>query len=269
MALRPPPRAAPYTDYEELLEELSSQFNVFGNDGERKYPPDAAKTEWTAAELQMWFASGGAIEPSDNPKMRAAAAALSNSQDLRSPAEIEAEQRVKDAQAAARNAPYFSKLNATDVSKAELYREAALAFGHAPRDVGDLYPADDPWLKSLQKSKHIMPFEKHLLLWNEGDGALKNALHAPEGFTHGSSAALRGMDMRYFWDASTLKVVGAVRYSLAAVIGWEHSDEASWSVGIVHGGCIEMVLDELTAEVCTRLASSLPLALILCLSRIL
>ena len=81
-----------------------------------------------------------------------------------------------------------------------MYRKVAIETGHLPRDVGDLFPADDPHLRALHKEKHLLPFEKHLMLWNDDETkGPKTVKHATEGFTHGSSAALRGMDMRYFW----------------------------------------------------------------------
>ena len=92
MALRAPPRSSPFTDYDDMVDELSKQFNVFGPDGEPMKPPKHAAEQWTAPEIQMWFASGGAIEPPDDPKLRAAAAACKA--DIRSAEEIEAEARV-------------------------------------------------------------------------------------------------------------------------------------------------------------------------------
>ena len=89
----------------------------------------------------------------------------------------------------------------------------------------------------------MMPFLKHILDWDDGTGGRKKAIYGEEGFTHGPSAALRGFDMRMFWDASTLKVVGAVRFSFAAAIAWQreggeaHTHSAvgaqSWAVAQV------------------------------------
>ena len=115
MALRPPPRAPPYKDYEELIEELTGQFNVVDADGTTKKPPSSAESDWSAAEIQMWFASGGAICPPDDPKMRAKSSALAAKSDFRSPAEVEADQKVKQAQDAARKAPWFSQLTEKDM----------------------------------------------------------------------------------------------------------------------------------------------------------
>ena len=52
--MRPPPRGEPFTDFDELAEELAAQFN-----GDATTLPDEAKSEWSEAELQMFFASGG------------------------------------------------------------------------------------------------------------------------------------------------------------------------------------------------------------------
>ena len=240
MALRPPPRAPPFSDYDDVVAALYTEFNATSK------PPSPAESDWTYAEIQMWFASGGMIFPPDDPKMRAAAKKQSQKTDLRSPAEIQAEQQVKEVQKAARQAVWFKELTEQDIAKSDMYREAALALGHPQRTIGDLYPMMDETLRALHKEKHIMPFEKHILRWSEEK---KEALYAPEGATHGPSAACRGMDMRYFWDASNLSVVGTLRYSLAAVIAWQCDSENSWTVGMVHGGFIEMALDELTAEV--------------------
>ena len=106
MPLRPPPRAPPFVDYDELIADFSSQFNVLAPDGTPMVPPEAAKAEWSESEIQFWFASGGAIEPSPDPKMRAASAALNAkaAAAIKSPAQIEAEQRVKEAGEAAKKA---------------------------------------------------------------------------------------------------------------------------------------------------------------------
>ena len=264
MALRPPPRAPPYSDYDDLISELSSQFNVLNPDGSKMVPPEVAQAQWTEPEIQMWFASGGQIAPADDPKLRAAALEMAKRDDanLKSPAQIEAEMRIKEAAEAAKTAPYFKLLTERDLAKAKVYRDAALTLGHPQRPaVANLFPVDDPTIRELTKTKHHMPFLKHILQWSDKDPKLCKAVYGDEGFTHGPSAALRGWDARFYWDASTLKTIGAVRFSQAAAIAWQHSDNAgeahshqadgtrTWSVNQVHGGCIEAVLDDLTAEV--------------------
>ena len=77
-----------------MVEQLSSQFNVIDSDGKPQLPPERAREQWTASELQMWFASGGAIEPPEDPKLRAKAAAAKA--EVRNAADIDADARVKE-----------------------------------------------------------------------------------------------------------------------------------------------------------------------------
>ena len=102
------------------------------------------------------------------------------------------EERVKEAQKASRQASWFSELTERDIAKSDMYREAALAYGHSERPVGSLFAPDDELLRACHKVKHYLPFEKHLLLWNDGKEGVKKAMHPEEGATHGPSAALRG-----------------------------------------------------------------------------
>ena len=152
------------------------------------------------------------------------------------------------------SAPWWDKVTDLDRQKAEMYRDAALAHGIPPRPHG-LFPPDDKLLKDFNKAKHILPFEKHILFWDAprcpaSGGKTRAALHADEGYTHGDSACIgRGFDFRYFWDSSSLKVVAAVRYSLKAVGGWsaqEDENSPAWGSTLVHGGCVETIMDELT-----------------------
>lgn len=266
MPMRPPPRSPPFTDYDDLITELSEQFNVFESDGfTRKHPPPSAQAEWTEAEVQMWYASGGMICPVVDPKLRLQAEKMFSAQGsaLKSPQQVAAEEVLKEAAEAARKAPYFRLLTARDLAKAKIYRDASLTLGHPARtDDANLFAVDDPILRELERSLPMKPFQKHILQWDDDDETLRKALYGDEGFAHGPSAALRGFDSRFFWDASTLKVVGAVRYSPAACIAWQgdtggedpstfHQADGTrtWMLGQVHGGCIEAVLDELTAEV--------------------
>ena len=88
MTIRPPPRGPPLQTM--IPWSKLSQFNV--DRDETKVPPECQN--WTASELQMWFASGGAIEPPEDPKLRAKAAAAKA--EVRSAADIDADARVKE-----------------------------------------------------------------------------------------------------------------------------------------------------------------------------
>lgn len=265
MALRAPPRAPPFSDYDALVSDLSSRFHAMPL-------PDEARTHWTASEIDMWFQSGGAIAPAADPKARAQAEQMGTTR------EPSAGDKVAEAESAAKRAPWFSKLTKQDVQKVSLYRSACIQRGQPERTVGDCYPADDPWLTEMRSKKNYLAFEKHILFWDEDNptSGASVALWGQEGFTHGASAALRGMDMRcsrcghppgwlpstarptcncpcrYSLDTSSLKLVAAVRYTPAALIAWRSGAEDSaenFNLDMVHGGCIEMALDELTAEV--------------------
>ena len=102
MALRPAPRTAPFTDFEETLAELSKEFNV-----DVSTLPAEAKAEWSESELQMWFASGGVICPPSNPKLRASAQKLQETCDLRSTEQKDADQKLDLVREAAMKAPWW------------------------------------------------------------------------------------------------------------------------------------------------------------------
>lgn len=256
MAMRPPPRSAPFTDWEDVVATHIRDFN--GQAAAAKLP-ESAKELWSEQELQLFFASGGAIMPLSDPKQRAAAAQMTAKADLRSQAQKDEDMLIEQAREAAQKAPWWAQVSDLDKEKAAVYRDAAVTRGIPARPHG-LFPVDDPLIQEYTKQrKTLLPFEKHILYWDQADGspakdgAARCALHADEGFTHGDSACVgRGLDFRYYWDSVSLKVVAAVRYSRAAVGGWSCAeDEISppWGSTLVHGGCIESVMDELTAEV--------------------
>ena len=98
MALRPPPRAPPYTDYDDFIESMHNQFNLLDEvTGLPRKLPEVAASDWTQDEIQMYFASGGAMAPIEDPKLRAAAKAMSKATGgaIQSPAQLEAKERIK------------------------------------------------------------------------------------------------------------------------------------------------------------------------------
>jgi acyl-coenzyme A thioesterase PaaI-like protein len=118
---------------------------------------------------------------------------------------------------------------------AEGYREAAMRTGWTCPGAG-LFEPDDPVLSGKSKGGKYRPFAKHL----------PNAMSPYEpvetgGFISGREAVEeRGIDLRLLWDCEGEKVVGVVRF-----------DEAKAAIGpgySVHGGAIQAVLDEATAE---------------------
>ena len=225
--------------------------------------PEAARHDWSAAELRMWFASGGELEPPENAQLRRAACKMSERSDLRTAHELQEDCDATLTRVAAMQAPWWDKVSAAELAKATMYREAAVARGHSARPHG-LFAAGDEYLAELRESRRVFAFEKHVLFWDgappilpakqslpEGhpDHVRRAALHADEGFTHSDSACEgRGLDMRYFWDAASLRVVAAARYSMKAVGAWSAIDDDTsgpWGTSLVHGAVVEAVMDEL------------------------
>jgi len=125
------------------------------------------------------------------------------------------------------------------------YRERAFAAGIAFRPDG-LFPRDDPLLTYLAAEPRNHPFDKHLMSPETGDQVV-----APISFPVGNDAAKnRGIDLRYFFQdpnpydtAEPLpQLVGAVRFGEKSAVG------GSPFFSSAHGGAIETVLDECTAE---------------------
>ena len=124
---------------------------------------------------------------------------------------------------------------------AEGYRARALADGIAPRPSG-LFPPGDALLLELAASG-ARPFEKHL------PGAASPYEPLPAGgWATGDAAAARGLDLRLFYAPPASgelagRLTGAARFGAGASIG------AGFYGGYsAHGGAVETVLDEATAE---------------------
>ncbi len=116
----------------------------------------------------------------------------------------------------------------------EGYREAVIRTGWTSGP--GLFETDDPVLFGKYASDAFRPFAKHL----------PNAVSPYEpvetgGFISGREAVeQRGIDLRLLWECEGGKVVGVVRFDGGkAAIGPGYS---------VHGGAIQAVLDEATAE---------------------
>jgi len=208
--------------------------------------PEDARADWSEDELRLWFVSGGQFAPVRSAKLRG------QSHNRRMNGSISVRQRaaLSRAQEAAARSPWWSKMTTGDQQKSHAYREVALMRG-VPTGRRTLFSRDDPQLTRMLASDTLFAFEKHILLSTSPDD--HRVVHCDEGFVHSESAVVgRGLDLRYFWDSESLRLTGVVAFSLAAVGGWSagrgNGGEA-WGSTMVHGGCIEAVLDELTAEV--------------------
>jgi len=119
---------------------------------------------------------------------------------------------------------------------AEGYRAQCKKDGHGQSGT-TLFPPGDALLQSLSSNPSLWPFEKHLPGYQGPYEILPKG-----GWITGSDAvSKRGIDLRLFYDEDTGMVKGCVRFDSNASIGKGFSLP-------VHGGAIETVLDESTAE---------------------
>lgn len=119
---------------------------------------------------------------------------------------------------------------------AEGYRAQCKKDGHGQSGTS-LFPPGDALLESLSNNPSLWPFEKHLPGYQGPYEVL------PEGgwITGAEAVTKRGIDLRLFYEEDTRMVKGCVRFNANASIGKGFSLP-------VHGGAIETVLDESTAE---------------------
>lgn len=120
------------------------------------------------------------------------------------------------------------------------YKEAAIRDGIAHKKAG-LFPPEDRLLADLAANRALHPFEKHLSGTNSPYEVLKKG-----GWATGNSAAENGLDLRLFYQRKQPgekygTVFGAARLGDRASIG-----DGFWMSA--HGGAIETLLDESTAE---------------------
>ncbi|CAL8465494.1 g5030 [Coccomyxa elongata] len=104
-----------------------------------------------------------------------------------------------------------------------------------------LFPPRDPLLKELAEDPTAHPFEKHLAGESSPYELLKHG-----SWTSGDEAAQAGFDMRLFYKEKGIgeqhgSILGAARLGDRASIG-----NGYWMSA--HGGAVESLLDEATAE---------------------
>eukprot|EP01043_Picozoa_sp_COSAG02_P023882 COSAG02_NODE_1288_length_13447_cov_17.387549_9_plen_366_part_00 len=124
--------------------------------------------------------------------------------------------------------------NPQDMTSAA-YREEAVAAGIPFRPHGLFGPADADALREMAARPGAAAFQKHL--WDLD--AQRWAIATDTWATGDQASAQRGIDLRYFHIGRELH--GLLRYSAKATIGAELLMSA-------HGGAVESVLDEATAE---------------------
>jgi len=119
------------------------------------------------------------------------------------------------------------------------FQETVLAFGEPARGDWSLFQSGDPVLKQARGPR--APYHKHLL-YKDPEGF--SFRPTTEGWTVGEKAARSGIEYRAFFEPGTAqpKTFGAVRFSDAARADANGFDD------FIHGGAIQTLLDEATAE---------------------
>lgn len=199
-------------------------------------PPESAAALWTEAEVRNFFRSNGTELPAKKsggakgeplPEVTpgqpgGGSLAFVGTDDWAKPPD-----QVKHGQA----------FNAT----IDNYQRLAIQIGIPDRPHGH-FPPGDPVLAHIAGVAGMKPFQK-LLVGASGELELVHGSWAV-----GDNAAKNGIDLRYFFDTSTAKAEKGNRL-MAAV---RFSDDAAIAKGFwtsAHGGAVETVLDEATAEI--------------------
>lgn len=182
-------------------------------------PPEEAPLLWTEAQVREYFQTGGsAIPPTEEGGV------------------IVGQPGGGIIQSASSSHRTASSLPPNLHFTAEQYKKHALAAG-CPDRIHGLFPPNDQILAALVQ-EGFQPFQKHLIdqgnefqiahgSWCTGDDACQG----------------RGIDLRYFYkyDQNEGILACAVRFGEKTAIGQGFNTTA-------HGGSIESVLDEATAE---------------------
>jgi len=188
--------------------------------------PELAAEEWTEAEIRAYFSSNGEIIPKDETVIPG------------QPGGGSWAHCGTDEWKRAPEAYHFGLANNASVDN---YQHEALAAGIPLRPHG-LFPPGDAVLATLSRTRGLRPFQKCCV---GGAGTFELV---EDSWAVGDAACKRGIDLRYWFDVSTAgnpsgnRLVGAVRFSDNAAIA-----SGFWTAA--HGGAIETVLDEITAEI--------------------
>ena len=125
------------------------------------------------------------------------------------------------------------------VGAAKDYRRCVFEYGIPYRPNG-LFPLDDALLTEYSKDATLKPFQKAIPGYTEG------SFLSCESWAVGDGAAAHGLDLRYFYrervqGSQYPELVACARVGEGGAIGVK-----TWTRA--HGGCIETILDETTAE---------------------
>jgi acyl-coenzyme A thioesterase PaaI-like protein len=130
------------------------------------------------------------------------------------------------------------------------YRAAAFAHG-VPFRANGLFPLGDRLLTALAADLNLRAFQKNVLSYHETpespDADAVVSYRVAESWAHGDGAARAGLDLRCFYRETSDQnktgpsLTAAFRLGDGAAIG-------KFAFTNAHGGSIETVLDETTAE---------------------
>ena len=204
--------------HDDLTLRLTSLIEVLAEENpDVELPDEEAAEVWTEAEIRAYFRSAGMNVPQ---KMV-----------LGQPGGGREQGRTREVPEVPQ-----AMLQGRAFLTVALYRKTAFFHGIPLRRLG-LFPNGDAVLKAVTAEGFTSFFVKHLV---GADGALQLAT---ECWPLGEGALRHGIDLRYAFrpDEKHGRLAAAVRFSEAASIG-------SGFMMSTHGGAIETVFDETTAE---------------------
>ena len=198
-------------------------------------PPDDELPAWSESEVRAYFSSGGSARP--EPR------------DLSVPGGARdvafGSERTKP-----ENAPRVSDATRDATLTSARYRAAAFAHG-VPFRANGLFPLGDRLLTELATDLNLRAFQKNVLSYHETpespDADAVASYRVAESWAHGDGAARAGLDLRCFYRETSDQnktgpsLTAAFRLGDGAAIG-------KFAFTNAHGGSIETVLDETTAE---------------------
>ena len=198
-------------------------------------PPDDELPAWSESEVRAYFSSGGSARP--EPR------------DLSVPGGARdvafGSERTKP-----ENAPRVSDATRDATLTSARYRAAAFAHG-VPFRANGLFPLGDRLLTELAADPNLRAFQKNVLSYHETpespDADAVASYRVAESWAHGDGAARAGLDLRCFYRETSDQnktgpsLTAAFRLGDGAAIG-------KFAFTNAHGGSIETVLDETTAE---------------------
>jgi hypothetical protein len=199
-------------------------------------PPDDELPAWSESEVRAYFSSGGSARP--EPR------------DLSVPGGARDVAFGSDPRTKPENAPRVSDATRDATLTSARYRAAAFAHG-VPFRANGLFPLGDRLLTELATDLNLRAFQKNVLSYHETpespDADAVVSYRVAESWAHGDGAARAGLDLRCFYRETSDQnktgpsLTAAFRLGDGAAIG-------KFAFTNAHGGSIETVLDETTAE---------------------